>query len=238
MTAVKNQETRETGGATRAIRPALQETAAPAAGLSGRSSKPAAPRALTVDAQYIIGAAQQRQFPPEELPEIAFLGRSNVGKSSLLNCLLGGRQLARTSRRPGCTRLIHFYRVDGCFCFVDLPGYGFASVSKQTIASWSELIESYLLERRNLALCVLLVDIRRGWMEKDLELQRWLEFHNRRHLVVATKVDKLKNRSEQIRGLDAIRQQLHGGDPVPFSAIDGRGAREIWKAIWTTQKKP
>jgi GTP-binding protein len=191
-----------------------------------------------VDAQYIIGAAHRQQFPPEELPEVAFLGRSNVGKSSLLNCLLGGRQLAHTSRKPGCTRLIHFYRVDGSCSFVDLPGYGFARVSKQTIDHWKELIEAYLLERRSLALSILLVDVRRGWMEKDLELLRWLEFHNRRHLVVATKMDKLKNRSEQTRGLEAIRQQIHGGQPVPFSAIDGRGAREIWQAIWITQKKP
>jgi GTP-binding protein len=191
-----------------------------------------------VDTQYIIGAAHRGQFPPEELPEIAFLGRSNVGKSSLLNCLLGGRQLAHTSRKPGCTRLIHFYRVDGSFQFVDLPGYGFARVSKQTIAHWKELIEAYLLARTSLALSILLVDVRRGWMEKDLELRRWLEFHNRRHLVVATKMDKLKNQSEQTRGLDAIRREIRGGEPVPFSAIDGRGVREIWQAIWITQKKP
>jgi GTP-binding protein len=121
---------------------------------------------------------------------------------------------------------------------VDLPGYGFARVPKQTIDDWKELIEAYLLGRKNLALSILLVDVRRGWMEKDLELQRWLEFHNRRHLVVATKMDKLKNQSEQTRGLEAIRQHIHGGQPVPFSAIDGRGAREIWQAIWITQKKP
>ncbi len=192
----------------------------------------------TVETQYIIGAAHRQQFPPEELPEVAFLGRSNVGKSSLLNCLLGGRQLAHTSRKPGCTRLVHFYRVDGSFCFVDLPGYGFARVPKQTIAQWKETIEAYLLGRKNLALSILLVDVRRGWMEKDLELQRWLELHNRRHLVVATKMDKLKNRSEQTRGLEAVRKHLGGGEPVPFSAIDGRGVREIWQAIWITQKKP
>jgi GTP-binding protein len=128
--------------------------------------------------------------------------------------------------------------VDGSCNFVDLPGYGYARVSKQTIEQWKGLIESYLLERQSLALSILLVDVRRGWMEKDLELLRWLEFHEKRHLVVATKMDKLKNRSEQNRGLEAIRQQIHGGQPVPFSAIDGRGAREIWQAIWITQKKP
>lgn len=191
-----------------------------------------------METQYIIGAAQREQFPAQDLPEVAFLGRSNVGKSSLLNCLLGGGQAARTSRKPGCTRLIHFYRVDGKLCLADLPGYGFARVSKQTLEGWKELIEAYLLCRKNLTLSILLVDIRRGWMEKDLELKRWLEFHNRRHLVVATKMDKLKNRSEEIHGLDAIRQHTHGGEPVPFSAITGRGAREIWQAIWITQNRP
>jgi len=186
----------------------------------------------TVTAQYIIGAARREQFPPEELPEIAFLGRSNVGKSSLLNCLLGGRQLANTSKKPGSTRLIHFYRVNGEFCFADLPGYGYAHVSQQTIAGWKQLVEDYLLGRENLALAILLVDARRGWMEKDLELQ----FHNRRHLVVATKIDKL-NRSEQIRGLEALGRQTGAEGPMPFSAVTGRGVREIWQAIWTTQKK-
>ncbi len=189
-------------------------------------------------AQYIIGAAHRKQFPPEGAPEIAFLGRSNVGKSSLLNCLMGGKGLARTSRKPGCTQLIHFYRVEsdggagrGEFCFVDLPGYGFARAPHEIIAGWKDLIEAYLVERGSLALSILLLDARRGWMDMDLELKRWLEFHNRRHLIVATKMDKL-NQSEQTHGLEAIRRQ--GGDPVPFSARTGRGTREIWQTIWTT----
>ncbi|MGD0201022.1 MAG: ribosome biogenesis GTP-binding protein YihA/YsxC [Bryobacteraceae bacterium] len=191
----------------------------------------------SVEARYIIGAAHGEQFPPEELPEIAFLGRSNVGKSSLLNCLVGSRQLARAGRKPGSTRLIHFYRINGQFCFADLPGYGFARVSKQTLASWRELIEAYLLGRQSLALAILLIDVRRGWMEKDLELKRWLEFHNRRHLLVATKMDRLKNQSEERCGLEAIRRQAGGLEPVPFSAVTGRGTREIWQAIWKTQNK-
>ncbi len=174
------------------------------------------------------------------MPEIAFLGRSNVGKSSLLNCLAGGRQLARTSRKPGCTQLIHFYKVsDGtnrAVCFADLPGYGYARVPAATAASWKELIEAYLLRRRSLALSILLIDIRRGWMEKDLELKKWLEFHDRRHLVVATKVDKLKQ-SEEFRGLEAIRLHSGGLEPVPFSAMTGRGTREIWQSIWKTQNR-
>lgn len=190
-----------------------------------------------MEAEYIIGAAHREQFPPEGLPEIAFLGRSNVGKSSLLNCLLGGRQAARTSKKPGCTQFIHFYRVDGTFCFVDLPGYGYARVPPALQASWKRLVEAYLLGRKALVLSILLVDARRGWMEKDLELSRWLEFHQQRYLVVATKVDKL-NQSEQNRGLAAIRAHCGAGEPVPFSAITGQGVREIWQAIWKTQNRP
>jgi GTP-binding protein len=200
------------------------------AGAATRTQYPA------VDAQYIIGAAHREQFPPEELPEVAFLGRSNVGKSSLLNCLLGGKRLAHTSRKPGCTRLIHFYRVSGQLCFVDLPGYGYAHVPQKTMAEWKQLVEAYLLGRKSLTLSILLVDIRRGWMEKDLELKRWLEFHGRRHLVVATKMDKLRQ-SEQIRGLEALGRHAGAEGLMPFSAVTGRGAREIWQAIWKTQNR-
>ncbi|HOK47616.1 MAG TPA: ribosome biogenesis GTP-binding protein YihA/YsxC [Bryobacteraceae bacterium] len=189
-----------------------------------------------MEARYIIGAAHREQFPPEESPEVAFLGRSNVGKSSLLNSLLDSKQVARTSRKPGCTKLIHFYDTDCKIRFVDVPGYGYARVPGRVAASWKELVESYLLGRKSLVLAILLLDIRRGWMEKDLELKEWLEFHNRRHLVVATKTDKLKNRHEVYRGLEAIRK-VAGHDPVPFSAVTGEGVREIWQAIWKTQNR-
>jgi GTP-binding protein len=182
-----------------------------------------------------MGAARRDQFPPEGLPEFAFLGRSNVGKSSLLNCLLG-RQMAKTSRRPGCTQLIHFYRVAGQLSFADLPGYGYAQAPVQVVAGWKELAEAYLLRRTSLALCFLLVDSRRGWMEKDLELKKWLEFHQRPYLVVSTKFDKLKQ-SEKHRGLAALRTQDGDAAAVPFSAVTGQGVREIWQAIWKTQNR-
>ena len=190
-----------------------------------------------MEAEYIMGAARREQFPPEGLPEVAFLGRSNVGKSTLLNCLLGSRGLAKTSRRPGCTQLIHFYRVDGRLNFVDLPGYGYAKVPQPLQAGWKGLVEAYLLGRQSLALSIVLLDSRRGWMEKDLELKRWLEFHKLRHLVVATKADKL-SQSEGSRGLAGIGAQCTDSGPVPFSAVTGRGVREIWQAIWTTQNRP
>jgi GTP-binding protein len=189
-----------------------------------------------MDAEFVISAARPEQFPAEQLPEIAFLGRSNVGKSSLLNCLVGKTGLAFTSASPGCTQLINFYRIDRQFQFVDLPGYGYARVPKAITANWQQLIESYLLDRKSLELCFLLLDARRGWMEKDLELKQWLEFHNRRYMVIATKSDKLKSQKEQHHGMMAIRKQT-SEEFVPFSAITGRGAREIWQAIWKTRNK-
>src|SRR5579862_1395044 len=183
-----------------------------------------------MDAEFVVSAAGPDQFPAETLPEIAFLGRSNVGKSSLLNCLTGGAKLAFTSAKPGCTQLINFYRIGGQFHFVDLPGYGYARVPKDVVSQWKELIEQYLLQRKSLELCFLILDARRGWMEKDLELKQWLEFHNRRYLVIATKTDKL-NSSDQRQGMAAIRSRSPETEPLPFSAVSCRGAREIWQAI-------
>src|ERR1700738_4437230 len=126
-----------------------------------------------MQARFIISAARPEQFPAGatgvELPEIAFLGRSNVGKSSLLNALVKQRDLAFTSARPGCTQQINFFRIGGAFVFADLPGYGFAKVPQQIKADWKKLVDSYLVGREPLKLCIVLLDARRGWMEKDLE---------------------------------------------------------------------
>jgi len=190
----------------------------------------------------MISAADAAQFPPEPSSndtafEVAFLGRSNVGKSSLLNTLVRQPGLAFTSARPGCTQLINFYRIDDAIRFVDLPGYGYARVSLDERESWKKLIESYLVDRQSLALSFLLIDARRGWMDKDLELKAWLEFHNRRYQVVATKIDKLKSGNEIKSGLAAIQKELKNQEPVPFSALDGRGVREIWQVISSIKKK-
>jgi GTP-binding protein len=183
----------------------------------------------------IISAAEPSQFPPEPSQdgpvEIAFLGRSNVGKSSLLNALVRHPGLAFTSARPGCTQLINFFRIDEDLHFVDLPGYGYARVSLDEKAHWRKLIESYLLERQKLGLSFLLIDARRGWMAMDLELKSWLEFHNRRYQVIVTKIDKLKSNNQSKAGLAKIQQELKDQEPIPFSAIDGRGVREIWQVI-------
>ncbi len=172
-------------------------------------------------------------FPSDRLPEIAFLGRSNVGKSSLLNALTGQKRLAFTSSTPGRTQTINFYRIDGSFYFVDLPGYGYARVPPAHLLEWKKLVEEYLNNRDTLELSCLILDARRGWMDKDLELKRWLEHHGRKYLVIATKFDKL-NQSEQEHGLRALRQE--GVEPLPFSAVTGRGVREIWQAITKTPR--
>jgi GTP-binding protein len=188
-----------------------------------------------MQAEHIQSAARPEQFPPASLPEIAFLGRSNVGKSSLLNRLTGKPELAFTSSKPGRTQVINFYRVEDKLHLVDLPGYGFARVPLEVKARWKRLIESYLLNRKTLEMAVVLLDARRGWMEQDLELKHWLEFQQLPYVVVATKVDKL-NQRDQHRGLEGIRKELSSDALLfPFSAITGRGAREIWQAILKTR---
>lgn len=188
-------------------------------------------QASSLKAEFIVSSGKPETFPSDRLPEIAFLGRSNVGKSSLINALTGRKKLAFTSNTPGRTQTVNFYRVDDAFYFVDLPGYGYARAPQRLVLDWGDLIERYLQERETLKLSCLVLDSRRGWMDKDLDLKRWLEHYGRQYLVVATKTDKL-NRSEQERGIRALRQE--GSEPLPFSALTGRGVREIWQAITKT----
>ncbi|HUB33854.1 MAG TPA: ribosome biogenesis GTP-binding protein YihA/YsxC [Bryobacteraceae bacterium] len=182
-------------------------------------------------AEFVVSAGRPEAFPGSRLPEVAFLGRSNVGKSSLINALAGQKKLAFTSGTPGRTQTVNFYLMDEACYFVDLPGYGYARVPPAHMAEWKILIGEYLEKRETLKLSCLILDARRGWMDKDRDLKRWLEYHGRSYLVVATKIDKL-NRSEEERGLRAIRQE--GVEPLPFSAVSGRGVREIWQAIAKT----
>jgi GTP-binding protein len=186
---------------------------------------------LLTDAVFVRAADRPEHFPSDGLPEFAFLGRSNVGKSSLLNALTG-KELAFTSRTPGRTQTINFYRINGALYFVDLPGYGYARVPQALARQWRDLAEGYLLHRQTLNLSFLILDSRRGWMDQDLRLKQWLEAHNRRYQVIATKTDKLKSQSEKEHGLAQFRQE--GAPPLLFSASTGRGVRETWQVITTT----
>ena len=185
-------------------------------------------------ARFIMSAVQPGQFPREELPEFAFLGRSNVGKSSLLNSLVDEKGLARISATPGRTQGINFFQVGEQYQFVDMPGYGYAKVPKAITRSWKALIDSYLEARRSLALCFLLIDSRRGWMDMDIELRDWLAHRGRPFLVIGTKWDKLKTHKERHSGLARLREHAGEIPPVPFSAVTGLGVREIWQTISKT----
>ena len=189
------------------------------------------PGIVNLISEFVRSANGPEQFPADGLPEVSFLGRSNVGKSSLINALAGKRGLAFTSNTPGRTQSINFYRIDRTLYFVDLPGYGYAKVPVAAKNEWAKLIEHYLRERKTLKLSFLILDARRGWMEKDLQLKEWLEANDRPYVVVASKIDKL-NQAEQRRGLKAIGRHA---EPLPFSAVTGRGVREIWQAITKTQ---
>jgi GTP-binding protein len=179
-------------------------------------------------AWFVAGAARPEQLPPEGPAEIAFAGRSNVGKSSLLNRLLGRRSLARVSRTPGRTQQINFFAVGEALRFVDLPGYGFARVPARVQEDWRVLVEHYLRRRRSLRAVVVLIDARRGLEADDEHLLEFLDAHGVASILVATKVDKLK-RSERRAAL--AFEGPDGRQPVPFSAVTGEGFAELWAAI-------
>jgi len=180
--------------------------------------------------EFIKSAFTQEHWPRDARPEIAFLGRSNVGKSSLINSLLGVRGLARTSRTPGRTQSLNYFLINNRFYFVDLPGYGFARVPKAIKASWGEMASDYLAKRRELVLSIQIVDSRHEPTTQDLQLNEWLQHHERPGLVVATKSDKLSN-NELRKNMERIRKTLHAETVVAYSAVTGRGRDEIWQVI-------
>jgi GTP-binding protein len=182
--------------------------------------------------RFAGSAAGAGQFPGDGLPEVAFLGRSNVGKSSLLNALGGQADLARVSATPGRTRLVNFFRVDDELYFVDLPGYGYAKAPAAEREGWERLVTSYLLGREPLALCLFLVDIRLEAQANDETLRDFLDHHGLPRVVAATKADKL-GRGEVGRRREAIRGGVGSSalDVIPVSARTGEGIDELWRAI-------
>jgi GTP-binding protein len=184
-------------------------------------------------ARFVISAAQAHQFPGDGRPEIAFAGRSNAGKSTLLNTLLKKPGLAKTSKTPGKTQLINFFDLNGQFYFVDLPGYGYAKVGKAIKRRWQSLITRYMAEREPLALTVLLVDARHTPTQQDHEMIDLLAEAEVPTLVVATKIDKVRPAQRQ-KALKRLRGELELDDEaiiVGSSSISKDGLRELWTAI-------
>lgn len=181
-------------------------------------------------AEFLKSAFERSHWLADGLPEIAFLGRSNVGKSSLINSLLQRKGLARTSNTPGRTQSINFFLINRTFCFADLPGYGYARVSKTMRKDWGKMAEEYLSDRRELALFVQLVDARHKPSELDLKLADWLEFHEKRSIVVATKADKL-SANELNRNLRDIEHAMPDRTVIAYSSTTGRGRDEVWSEI-------
>lgn len=181
-------------------------------------------------AEFVKSAFDGSHWTSDNLPEIAFLGRSNVGKSSLLNSLLQRKGLARTSNTPGRTQSINFFLVNESFYFVDLPGYGYAKVSKAMRADWGKMAEEYLANRKSLRLSIQLVDSRHEPTELDRQLHEWLVFHQKKHLVIATKADKLSNNALN-KSLLEIEKALPESRIIAYSALSGKGRDALWKEI-------
>jgi len=184
--------------------------------------------------QFLLSAMAAEQFPAPDVPEIAFLGRSNVGKSSLLNALVG-EKAAKVSQTPGRTRAINFFALLNQsqrrkLIFADLPGYGYAKISKSISAGWPAFIEPYLAMRSTLKLCVCLVDSNVPPQANDERLLDWLRADGREFVVVATKVDRLSG-NERTRNLLALKQGLELSELLPVSAKTGYGIKELWSRI-------
>jgi len=180
--------------------------------------------------EFLKSAFKEDDWPRDLKPEIAFLGRSNVGKSSLINSLLSVRGLARTSSTPGRTQSLNFFLINDQFKFVDFPGFGYARVPREIKSSWGEMATGYLAKRRQLVLSIHIVDSRHEPTKQDLQLHEWLEESNKPRLVVATKSDKLSN-NELKKNLELIAHVLNDDSVMAYSAKSGRGRDGIWRAI-------
>lgn len=184
-------------------------------------------------ANFVKSCMGEKDLPKNDLPEIAFAGRSNVGKSSLINCLVLRKDLVRTSRTPGKTQAINFFIINNAFYFVDLPGYGYARVPKEMRDKWRPMIEGYLSERGELKGIIFILDIRHAPTEDDRTMKEWLEYYNIPIIYIATKADKIK-RGDIAGHIEMIRKGLglaKDSAILPFSAHNSSGRDVLWKAI-------
>ncbi|GKS55535.1 ribosome biogenesis GTP-binding protein YsxC [Enterococcus pernyi] len=184
-------------------------------------------------ADIVISAVAPKQYPETDLPEIALAGRSNVGKSSFINTLIDRKNLARTSGKPGKTQTLNFYLIENALHFVDVPGYGYAKVSKTERAKWGQMIETYLTSREQLKAVVSLVDVRHKPSQEDIQMYEFLKYYDIPVIVVATKADKIprgkwnKHESEIKKALNFDRNDTF----ILFSSVTKQGKEEAWKAI-------
>ena len=181
-------------------------------------------------AEFLKSALKEADWPHDNIPEIAFLGRSNVGKSSLINSLLGVRGLARTSSTPGRTQVLNFFLINRQFRVVDLPGYGYAQAPKAIKAEWSSAAEDYLAQREQLVLSIHIVDSRHEPSKQDLQLHDWLVHHHKPHLIVATKSDKL-SKNEISRNVKRAARAFKSDNLIIYSATKRVGRDRLWSAI-------
>jgi GTP-binding protein len=192
---------------------------------------------MRILARYMLSASDVAHFPAPGLPEIAFLGRSNVGKSSVINCLVD-KKLARTSNTPGRTRAINFYEIRRAgqprpeLLFTDLPGYGYAKISREISQDWARFVDPYLQERPTLALCFALVDANIPAQESDRQLLEFLTSRGRPHAIIATKCDRMSG-NDLTRAMRSLGQEYPGVPMVAFSAKTGAGKEDLWNQIRT-----
>jgi GTP-binding protein len=186
-----------------------------------------------LSAEFVRSAKKPGDYPPAGITEIAFAGRSNVGKSSLINALLNRKRIARTSTTPGRTREINFYRINDRFAFVDLPGYGYAKVPESVRRQWGPMVETYLRDRRTLKLVVVILDSRRDPSDEDRQLIKWLEFYSILFFIVITKTDKISRNALTIRKrmIGDLLDLSAGRILIPFSAKSGQGKERVWREI-------
>lgn len=172
-------------------------------------------------------------LPDNKLVEIAFAGRSNVGKSSLINALMNRKAYARTSQQPGKTQTINFYNINDALYFVDLPGYGYAKVSQETVKKWGKMIDGYLEKSKTLRLVFVLVDIRHKPNQNDIQMYQWCVNYGFNPIIIATKEDKIKRsqKAKQIKQIKDALQVVEGTPVIPFSAVTKSGREEIWEYI-------
>ena len=185
--------------------------------------------------QFLISSEKLSQCPEYVLPEFPLLGRSNVGKSSFINALANNKKLAKTSNTPGKTRLINFFNFSDKFTIADLPGYGYAKISKETQNRWQKNLEEYLLNRKQICTLVQLIDSRHDVQKNDIQMREWVNAHNIPIITIATKIDYVP-KSKVLNVVSNIKKQF-GGIVLPFSAVDNRYNEEIFNTLFEIMNK-